>query len=238
MAFSSSLALVQSFCREYALPIPAGLKGTSDAGSLQLRELLQTTGEEIWDASNWEQCSQRVLFNGNGTVNLGDIYTLCPNNMASIVPDTFWNNTLRRKMIGPVSDQNWQQQLSLSPPGPLYYFRISGSILQTSTAVPATHAMTLIYKSKNWIKFNGVGKQSYSEDNDVSVFSDKLMKKGLRAHWLRAKQMPHKYEFESFMDAVRQEAAQNSVRPVLSMDSSGYQTTPGILIPLGNWTVS
>lgn len=236
MAFATSLALIQSFCREYALPVPAGLKGTSDAGALQLRELLQTTGDLIWEESNWEQCSQRVIFSGNNTVDLGDIYTLCPQNMAHIVPDTFWNNTLRRRMIGPVSDQNWQQQLSLSSSGPLYYFRIANSRLTTSTAIPSTHSLTLIYKTKNWIKFNGVGKENYTEDNDVSVFSDKLMKAGLRAHWLRAKQMPHKYEFETFMESIRQEAAQNSVRPTLSLDGSTYAATPGIVIPLGNWT--
>ena len=237
MAFSSVLSIVQSYCREYAIPVPNVLTGSTDAGALQMRELCQTVGEYIWSATDWQQCSRRVVFAANGLANLGNIYTLCPENMASIVPRTFWNNSLRREMYGPVNDLNWQSQLSLAPPGPLYYFRISNNNLETSAVVPLNHSLSLIYKSFNWVLAGTTPKQFYTLDTDTSVFSDQLVKAGLRAHWLRAKQMPHKYEFERFEMLVLQEASQNTVRPILSTDGESTTHRPGILVPIGNWTV-
>ena len=118
--FSSLIKIIQSYCREYGLPVPVGIQGSTDAGSLQLRELLQTTGEYIWEHTTWEQCSRRVVFAAPGGIILGNIHALCPENMSHIVPQTFWNNTLRRPMYGPVADHNWQSQQALTPPGPLY----------------------------------------------------------------------------------------------------------------------
>jgi hypothetical protein len=237
--FSSLLKLIQSYCREYALPVPIALQGSSDSGALQLRELMQTTGEAIWEQTNWEQCSRRVVFSAPGGTDLGNIYALCPENMAYIIPQTFWDNTLRRPMYGPVADHNWQNQQALTPPGPLYYFRITNSHIETSAAVPLNHQLSLIYKTKNWVKTAaGAAKQCYTLDDDVSIFSDSLMKAGLRAHWLRVKQMPHAYEFERFQQMCEKEGANNAVRPVLQTDGASYAAQPGLLIPIGNWTVT
>jgi hypothetical protein len=237
--FSPLLSLIQSYCREYALPVPSALQGSNDSGAQQLRELMQTTGEYIWEHTNWEQCSRRVVFSAPGTPVVGTLAAICPENYSHIVPNTFWDNSLRRPLCGPVADHNWQSQQALTPPGPLYYFRVANSQIETSSTIPAGHKLSLIYKSKDWVRTSaGVGKQTYSLDDDTSVFSDSLMKAGLRAHWLRAKQMPHAYEFERFQLLVENEGGKNAVRPVLHTDESYSTHRPGLLIPIGNWTVA
>lgn len=74
--YSSCLSLIQSFCREYALPSPGSIKGQNDAGAFQLRELLQATGEYAWERGQWEQTLRRVVFSGTGVQSLGAIATL------------------------------------------------------------------------------------------------------------------------------------------------------------------
>jgi hypothetical protein len=63
------------------------------------------------------------------------------------------------------------------------------------------------------------------------------MKKGLRAYWLRIKQMPHKFEFEVYQDTLAAEASSNTVKPILTLDGGNLQGIPGIIIPTGNWTL-
>ena len=237
MSNSTVLALVQSFCREYGLLVPTALQGSSDAGALQMRELLQTVGEDIWAQTNWQQCSRKASWLSVAGSAQGAVATLFPEDMDKIIPQTFWDETAKIPFSGPVSDFNWQANTAYGLATPYYYYRVAGGQLEVQSDMPVDHTLSLIYKSRRWISCEGVAKTAYSADTDVTCFSDALMKKGLRAFWLRLKQMPHKYEFQAFEDAKMAEAAANVVAPILQLDRSSHGNMPGIMIPLGNWTV-
>jgi hypothetical protein len=236
MANSSVLELVKAFAREYALPPPAIIQGGGDAGALQLRELLMTVGEFIWEKTNWQECSIRSTFTSVAGEDQGLISTLFPRQFAHIVPNTFWNVTARIKFTGPVLDANWQNQKALMGTSPLYRFKIYGGRLYVTQTMPAGHELSLFYKSRSWITDGVDLKPTFTADTDSSVFSDRLMKLGLRAFWLRIKQMPHRFEMEQFEDAVAAEGSINTIRPIMSLDE-GTLPTFGIAIPLGGWTV-
>lgn len=235
MPNSTVLSLVQSYCREYNLPVPTALQGSSDAGALQLREILQRSGREAWKRANWQKCSRRISWASVAGADQGNLDTLFPENFANLIPNTLWNQTQRRRILGPVADGNWQIQQAVYPTGPLYHFRIAQNRLQISTAMPAGHTLSAIYKTQNWMTSGGVDGARYLTDADLSYFSDDIMLAGLRAYWLRAKQMPHVLEMEEFDNVVRQEASKNTVAPVLYMDAPEPTSFPGIIIPTGNW---
>ena len=235
MANSTILSLVQSFCREYGLSVPTALQGSSDAGALQMRELLRSTGEEIWARTNWQKCARTASWISVAGSAQGNVDTLFPESLSHIIPQTFWDRTARLAVAGPLSDFNWQTNAAYGLSTPSYFYRISNNQLQMQSSMPAGHTLSLIYKTRNWIQSGASVVTEFVADSDTCLFPDALMKKGLRAFWLRIKQMPHRLEFEAFEDALSREAATNTVAPVLSLDARGSQGTPGILIPLGNW---
>ena len=237
LGHTSILAMIQSFSREYGLPVPTALQGTSDAGALQLREVAQTVGEYIWQHSNWQQCARTTNWVSLAGSDQGDVHVLCDEAMSSIIPRTFWDMTIRQPFEGPLSDLMWQSQTANNPAGPLYSFRVAGGRLLVSSNMPAGHNLSMIYKTRNWILSGGVPTTTFLTDADTCYFPDSLMKRGIKAFWLRTKQMPHALEFQLFEDLLLSEASLNIVRPILRLDGEGIAPQAGILIPLGNWTV-
>lgn len=237
MANSTVLALTQSFCRTYALPVPTALQGSADGGAQQLRELLQQVGEELQGASDWQQLMRRVVWLSTNTISQGTLTARFPDNFDHIITETFWDNSARRKIAGPVGDVMWQAAQVLNPAGPMYAFRIAGDLIEILPKMPAGRSLSAIYKSKSWVLDSGGNpKLTYTLDTDTSCFSDKLMKAGLRAFWLRVKQMPHRLEMETFDTLKAAEASQGAAKPILSMDNEGASSFAGITIPIGSWT--
>lgn len=234
MANSTILALVQRFCREYGLPVVTGLQGSSDGGALQMRGLAQAVGDDIWEKTDWQQCSRRATWTSVSGTNQGLLDDLFTDNFAHIVPETFWNYTNRQPIIGPIVDQNWQSLLSVTGSGPLYSYRISENSLIVDPSMDASQSLTLIYKSRNWITTAAsVLTNIFATDEDVPLFSDMLMMAGIRAFWLRRKQMPHTLEMAQYEILKANEASKNIVRPTLSMDGeSGQMGLSGIAVQL------
>ena len=243
MAYSTCLALVQSFCREYALPVPTALQGSSDDGALQMRELLHTVGEELWAQTNWQQCARRVSWTSVSGADQGNIETLFPYGFDKIIPLTFWNETAKQPYSGPVSPQISQVNTAYGLATPQYYYSIQTQRLQLQASQAAGDTLSLWYKSRNWVVTTGASSanpanaQAFTTDTDTCVWPDALMKRGLRAYWLRIKQMPHRMEMDQFDDLRMAEGSANTVQPILSMDGASYAPRAGIVIPLGNWTV-
>ena len=235
---ASFLTLAKDFCRETGLPVPNALAGSADAGAQQISALLQRVGEDVWKQTNWQKCSRRVSWTSVAGADQGDINALCPENMAYIIPRTFWDYTRRVPIHGPVTPQQWQSQLSLTPLGPLHTFRIANNRLEVAPSMSAGRNLVLIYKTYNWLLSGGVARSAMLLDTDTSYFSDDTMKAGLRMFWLRTKQMPHRLELEEYEDAKAAEASNATVAAVLSMDSQGGNFAPGIVIPIGSWTIT
>lgn len=238
MANSTVIELVQSFCREYGLPVPTGIAGTPDAGALQMRELLQNVGTHVWAFSPWQECLRYVTWTSITGQDQGAIKTLCSEDMANIMPGTFWDLTTTQEITGPVSDVTWMTLTARDVQGPMYNYRIANGRLEVLGPMVEGHSLALIYRSRRWVvPVTGAKKTTFTIDTDTCLFSDSLMKAGLRAFWLRIKQMPHKLEMEIFENMLAAEASSGTAKSVLQLDGTGGTPAAGIVIPLGNWTV-
>jgi len=237
MANQTVLQLAQRFCREYGLAVPTALQGSTDAGALQFRAVLQMVGDNIRGKTNWQQCSRRVEWPSVLGTDQGDIGSLFPDNFSHVVTDTMWDVTQRLPLIGPLTDPEWQTALGLASSRPSYSFRFAGGRLEVNPSMPADHTLSAIYMSRSWITSGASSVTTYLTDDDTSYFSDELMLAGLRAFWLRIKQMPHKLELDMYEEMKANEAGRNTVQRVLYQDAGGNMQRAGVLIPIGNWTL-
>ncbi len=243
MANSTCLALVQGFCRQYGLPVPTALQGVTDAGALQMRELLNSVGEDVREQTNWQQCARRASWASAAGADQGTLATLFPYAFDKIIPRTFWNETVKQPYAGPISHEGTQINTAYGLATPSYYFSVSNGHLYTQATQVAADTLSLWYNSLNWVATTGAtsanpaNAQFFALDDDTCIWPDALMKKGLRAYWLRLKQMPHKLEMEQFEDALINLGSVNTVAPILRMDNGGSYPRAGVVIPLGNWTI-
>lgn len=233
------LELAQAFCEENGLPVPAALSGSGDAGALQLRQLINKVGKEALRFTNWQVVNKRVTWTSSSGEDQGDITTLIGEDLGYVIPETFWDNTLRRPIFGPVSDKEWQALKALVPTSPLYQFRIAENHLFISGPMVAGHELSLIYKSIWWVKIAGTNPQQWSDsvtsDSDTMVFPDDLMQLGLLAFWRKAKELEYAQEMSVFKAAAVDLGSTDKIRPIIDMGGGERQIKPGIWVPAGNW---
>lgn len=253
---STVLALVQTFCREMGLPVPGALQGSSDAGALQMSALFHRVGTACRGTGNWQQCTSRsTLWPSTGVSIQGDVRyraasgsnsVLLPQHLfESMIEDTFWNITAKVLIKGPIPQPEWDAQDRLGTRSYPYIFQVRYNSIYVNPIPPVTNYLQFSYITRGWIAhgdenfatdtFQGLDTlyTAIVADNDSSVFSDALMLAGLRAYWLRTKQMPHRLEMEEFDDLRMAECAKGTIRPTLQMDGVSGGTS-GIVVPRYN----
>lgn len=229
------LGLIKSFCRTYAQPVPASTDGSSDAGSLQLREMLQDIGEFCREFTDWQFCRREVTWAALPQVSQGPLHTIFPDAYAQIMTDTVWDIAERQLVLGPVSDAEWASfQASFVSPWKRCY--VARNQLHIYPAPETGRDYFAIYRSRHWLVGNdGETKEFITADADTPLFPATLMKAGLAFYWKRAKELPYATEEARFLDMLSDLASQNIIRPVLQMDAQVRPPRPGIVVPLTNW---
>lgn len=96
----TALQLVQKACYQANLTAPSALVGATDASVLQYLHLFYETGEELRQMRCWPQLKKRYRF---PLISQRQFYQL-PQDFYSELPETAWDESLRWKNVGPVSD--------------------------------------------------------------------------------------------------------------------------------------
>lgn len=232
---SNVLGIVQSFCREAAQPVPAGLQGVTDAGTLQMREMLQSVGEFCLEYTDWEFSQRDATWTSVAAEEQGNLQTLFPDGCVSLVRNTMWDRTEREQIPGPVSAAEWASFRSdfVSPYSHCYIARRK---LYIWPVPPAGHEMVTVYKSDHWlVGADGGSKSVITADADVPLFETSLMKAGLFFYWKRAKELPYAVEEKRFLDMLMDYGSRNVGRATLHMDNESSGPRPGVIVPITGW---
>ena len=232
---STVLGIVQGFCREFAQPVPSGLSGSTDAGALQMREMLQSIGEFCLEATDWDFASRDVTWSALLAEEQGELQTLFPDGFVSLVRNTLWDRTEREVIPGPVSPGEWAAFRAdfLSPDTRCYIARRRLYLWPAPTA-PKTLSAT--YKSDHWLVSSvGASKAVITADDDSPLLPTPLMRAGLAFYWKRAKELPYAVEEKRFMDMLSDYGSRNVLRPALQMDNEATGPRPGIIVPITGW---
>ena len=241
MASSTLLQIAQQFSRRNSLPVPSALIGSTDARVLQVQQLIEDVALDIWRRSDWRVCIRRVEWTSAASEDQGLLTVRCPEDFDHVIPRTFWDNTLRRPVFGPVSDMVWQQLKAFVPGSPLYQFMIREGAILVYPAMTAGDTLSLAYKTQR--KWQATGGGAYkvlaTVDTDVSVFPDNLIELGLDYLWkeTKGKAGAAKAE-EKYEEALLIMAGSDSVQPVIHTDFPDQNLLPGIWVPQGNWLVT
>lgn len=181
------LQITQDVADRLGLTRPSTVIGSADA---QVRQLLGFAGEAglaLARAGDWEALKDEHTFVTVAQAEQSN--TPVPTDLDRFIPDTFYNRTSQRKVIGPITSQLWQQMQArpASVASYICFRKRAGAFLMTPTPT-AGDTIAYEYVSNLWVLSSAnVGKTAFSSDDDTIALDDELLIQSIRWRWKQAK---------------------------------------------------
>jgi len=236
----SLLTLIQQACRAPGLnlPSPNAVATSTNDSVLQLLEIANEEGVELARRGEWQALRRTATFTSVATPIQVALDTVAPN-FDYMINNSFWDITLRRPLFGPLSVQEYQQQVAMFALGPWYqYIILDGDIVFVPTP-SAGDTCSFAYITKAWCtdSTGATPKQLFSADDDVSLLDEQLMKLGIIWRWKQGKGLDYAEDYAKYERMLSDILGRDASKPVLNMGGTMYDIYPGVIVPAGSWSV-
>lgn len=234
------LSIIQSHCRKHALAVPSSVIGSTDTQTLQLYEILQEVLDELTTQAKFQVTTVIATHVLTAVEDQGALQTLCPSGYMFANFETFYDRTLMRPLYGPLNDQEWEALMALPNPGPFYKFRILGDHLLINP-VPSTPFSTIAWEyMSSWCVTDSGGtlKAAITADDDLFIFPDNMLKRGISYRWKQIKGLPYQADEKAYWDLLNNYLAKDKVKRELDVANGPCNDLkPGIFVPAASWPV-
>lgn len=232
----SLLTIVQQASTVLGLSQPTVVTTSQDQRVLELWVMANRVGDELSRRYFWQELTKQASFTSTATIDQGYLTGSIATDFGYWIDQTFWDRDLRQPIIGPVTAQEWQSDLSFAVVGPPYKFIVQADVLKVGpTAVGSGHTMVFNYITKNWCQSStGTGQSAFAADTDTSLIPEELFKLSLIWRWKQAKSLAYAEDMESAEEQIERYTGQNAGRRVLFIGGQGiYYLAENV--PLGDW---
>lgn len=212
----SLLTIVREVTGLLSLPQPSTVSSSTDKQVIQLWSLLNEEGRDLARAAPWQALIEEASFT---TVTADAQPAAIPGDLDRFIPNSFFNRTTRRGILGPMSPKEWQA-LKAQPVWSTVYlsYRERGNAFLMMPQPPAGQSIYYEYVSKNWAKNNtGTGQDSLLLDADTSYLDEHLLALGVRWRYLKAKGLPYEEDKETYEDKRDQMIGRDGGLSILSV---------------------
>lgn len=204
-------------------------------------ELLNQEGREQARRHDWQSMTFETTFTTVATQSQGTLATIigATQTLRKIVNDTIWDRTAMQPICGPVSRRNWQAMQALPMSGPYSEYRIRGNALLFDPAPTAGHTCAFEYVSNCWVTdaAGTVFRRRVANDTDLVLLDEDAVLSGLEWRWLRKKGLGYAEEFSSYELVLSDLMTNDGTKPRLRMDDTTPAPRPGIMVPVGSWSL-
>lgn len=178
------LTIARNAADRIGITRPASVINSTDPNTVTLLGLAQEEGKTLARRHEWQVLQTEHTFStANGTSS----YSL-PSDMDRILKETVFNRTRRRRMLGDLTPQQWQEtQASLvTMVNPA--FRIRGGAFLISPTPTATETIAYEYITNKWCQSSGgTGQTEWTADTDTGKLSEDIMTLGVIWRWRKSK---------------------------------------------------
>lgn len=222
--------------QELGLPSIVLFQSSDDQVGYQCIGLLNSLGDELVRAHDWQFLEKTQQYTGDGIQNAFPL----PLDFGRIVNQTVWSASMRRPMYGPLNAQQWGWcQFGIVSVGVYYRYRILGNELHVFPTPALNETIDFFYISRNWVSDHLVPttfKDTITHQDDTPVFDRRLMITGLKDKLWGAKGLDNSIIHAEFMYMLEAEKGQNQGAPVIALDrSDNYMYIDWRNIPDGGW---
>lgn len=219
----SLLSIVQDAARRLGLTPPSSVISSPDENAKILLGLAQEEGKSLYDRHTWQAIQTEHTFStANGTAS----YAL-PSGFDSIIKDTVFNRTSRRRMEGDLSPAQWQEtQASLvTMVNPA--FRIRGNLFYISPTPTAVETVAYEYISKNWCQSaGGTGQSAWAADTDTGILDEELTTLGIIWRFKSKKGLDYAEDMQSYEIKVNKAILKDGARVTIDTSCTERDRVP------------
>lgn len=217
------LSVVSGACERLGLTRPAAVATTNDQTISQILGLAQEEGKDLVKRHTWQALQAEHTF---PTVNGTESYAL-PSDFDAVIKDTVFNRTRRRRMVGDLTPDQWQQTKSSLVTMVNPAFRIRGSLFLISPTPNSIETVAYEYLSKNWVlSASLVGRDFWAADTDTSVLDEEVMTLGIKWRWKKAKGLDYAEDFNSYENRVAKAILDDGARVRIQTDNVERDRVP------------
>jgi hypothetical protein len=189
------LTVVSNASKRLGLGAKSSVVSSTDENAIQLLALAQEEGKTLARRHEWQILQTEYTF---PTVASTASYAL-PSDYDRILKETVFNRTTRRRMVGDLTPDQWQQtQASLvTMVNPA--FRVRGNLFLISPTPTAAETVAYEYMSKKWCQSNAsVGQVEWLADADTGLLDEELMTLGLIWRYRKAKSLDYGEDMNTY----------------------------------------
>lgn len=232
----SLLTLIQTACSRIGLPLPASVVGNQDPQVVELLVHANKEAAELSQAVPWQELTKEQSFlTTAAAAQVGAI----PSDFDRIRNDTIFNRTLRRRVYGPISPEQWQMRQAF--PAALtvdYWYRLRGNDFLLTPTPPAGQTIAYEYISKNWCQSAGGTPQAvWVADTDTALISESLIALGVDWRFKKSQNLPWIEDYRAYESEIQKYATKQAGAPRLTIGSRTSQRF-ATNVPEGNWPSS
>jgi len=213
----SLLTIIQRVCDRTGISRPDTVVDSTDEAVRQLFALANEEGEELAKRYPWQALTSGWTFVTNAAETQTN--TPIPEDLDRFIPNTFFNRTTQRRLIGPISPQEFEA-VQANPASASVYLAFrerAGAFLITPTP-SAGETIAYEYVSRNWARSSvGVGKAEFTVDGDGAYLDEGLIALGVRWRWKQAKGLDYSEDMETYERAVARAMAHDGGAGALSI---------------------
>jgi hypothetical protein len=227
------LSIIQNAADRVGLVRPTSGIGSSDTTTRQLVALSQQEGEELARRYPWQAIIKEKTF----TAVAQDAQTdAIPTDFDRFVPETFFNRSKRRQLIGPLSAQEWQDQKGRLATTVIDSFRQRGSQILITPTPTAGETYAYEYVSLNWCQSADSDEQSeWASDDDLGILDERLITLGVMWRFLRAKGLDYAEAFRTYEMQVAQAIGRDGGSGRIHMGEAVLRYPSRPIVPDGDW---
>jgi hypothetical protein len=224
----SLLTTIQRACRSLSLTAPASVVASTDPNVLLLWELANEEGEELARGFPWQILRKEHTFT---TVAQAAQTDALPDDFMRFIPDTFFNRTTRRNLIGPITPQQWQAIQAQPQLNRVFlaWIERDGAFLITPTP-PAGETIAYEYETINWAyDVNDAPKASMDADGDDTYLNERIMRLGIRWRFLSAKGLDYAQAYQTYeIEKEKVQARDGGNTVVYTTGATSYILSPNL----------
>jgi hypothetical protein len=236
----SLLSIIQQHCRIHALSVPTGVIGSTETTVNQLYGIVNEVLSELVTESKFNVTTQECTFTTVATESQGAMATLCPLGYQYAIFETFYDRTLMRPLIGPITESEWQELKALPTAGIMYKYRIRNDELLFDPVPSAPFSeIAFEYMSSYCVTDDlGVLKPAITADTDLFVFPENIIQKGMMYRWKQIKGLPYQADETRYYGLLNNYIARDKVKRRIDVSQPSFESVkPGIFVPSNSWNV-
>lgn len=218
----SLLSIVQTAAERLSLRRPTVVVTSTDLQVRQLFAFANEEGESLSKRGNWQELTGEHSFITSGSEVQSN--TPIPPDLRKFVPNSFFNRTQARALVGPITPRQYQALRAQPVYGRVYLsFRERQGAFMITPAPTAGDTIAYEYVSKFWAKSDASQpKASFTADTDTAYLDEELIIQGVRWRFKAANGLDYAEDMETYERSVEVALADNGGAGELSTGTIAY----------------